>query len=68
MFEMQFSTKVGNIILLFIICLSIQVVAQKTDNKYSSSSDKAIKNYEKAVELNPNFVSSLDALRKLKGN
>ena len=49
MFEMQFSTKVGNIILLFIICLSIQVVAQKTDNKYSSSSDKAIKNYEKAL-------------------
>lgn len=29
---------------------------------------EAIKNYEKAVELNPNFVSSLDALRKLKGN
>jgi tetratricopeptide (TPR) repeat protein len=29
---------------------------------------EAVKNYEKAVLLNPNFASSLDALRRLKGN
>jgi tetratricopeptide (TPR) repeat protein len=29
---------------------------------------EAITNYEKALEKNPNFQSSIDALRRLKGN
>lgn len=34
----------------------------------SGNKAEAIKNYEKAVTLNPNFASSVDALRRLKGN